>query len=160
MFARLSGKCPLPLLSRGNYYELCRFVDPIEFDNVYAHPLDFSCTVDVNASKIASIDFAAHRNHATDPFVRFVFFPTCTELRITTHADGGLQALSGDPKFHDLKKDSLTQSGRDRVPPPMLSHNYYPELLKATKLANGDDFTYRDDIKPLHIVQPEGVSFQ
>jgi primary-amine oxidase len=42
----------------------------------------------------------------------------------------------------------------------MEKHNYYPELLIGTKLANGDEFTYRDDIKPLHIVQPEGVSFQ
>jgi hypothetical protein len=49
-------------------WRILRFVIPA-FDNVYAHPLDFSCTVDGNAGKVVSIDFAAHRNHATDPFV-------------------------------------------------------------------------------------------
>ncbi|PWN49683.1 peroxisomal copper amine oxidase [Violaceomyces palustris] len=39
---------------------------------------------------------------------------------------------------------------RERIPPPLEPHEYLPDLGK---------FEMRKDIKPLHVVQPEGVGF-
>ncbi|KAG2099878.1 copper amine oxidase [Suillus discolor] len=46
-------------------------------------------------------------------------------------------------------------SKRERLPPPLRSFDFLPDLLQA-------DPTHkpRDDIKPLHVLQPEGVSFK
>jgi hypothetical protein len=55
-----------------------------------------------------------------------------------------------------LSADPLAASGRDRIPPPLTPFNFLPDLLKETE----KDFKPRSDIKPLHIVQPEGVSFK
>jgi hypothetical protein len=50
----------------------------------------------------------------------------------------------------------LTASGRDRIPPPLKPFNFLPDLLKETEKG----YKPRADVKPLHIVQPEGVSFK
>ncbi|KZT52940.1 hypothetical protein CALCODRAFT_557812 [Calocera cornea HHB12733] len=43
---------------------------------------------------------------------------------------------------------------RARIPPPLTKHEYLPELL-----AKEEAFSMRTDLKPLYVVQPEGVSF-
>ena len=53
-----------------------------------------------------------------------------------------------------LDKDTLESSNRKRVPPPAKSYDFLPDLLAK------EGKRFRDDIKPLHVVQPEGVSFK
>jgi primary-amine oxidase len=55
-----------------------------------------------------------------------------------------------------LSADSLAASGRDRIPPPLKPFDFLPDLLKETEKG----YKPRTDVKPLHIVQPEGVSFK
>lgn len=45
---------------------------------------------------------------------------------------------------------------RERIPPPKGPQDFLPDLLKQAQ----PNFKIRDDIKPLHVVQPEGVSFK
>ncbi|KZT52937.1 hypothetical protein CALCODRAFT_520402 [Calocera cornea HHB12733] len=44
---------------------------------------------------------------------------------------------------------------RDRIPPPTMRHEYLPDLLEKDPNFPG----MRKDLKPLYVVQPEGVSF-
>lgn len=44
-------------------------------------------------------------------------------------------------------------SDRERIPPPKMKHEYLPDHLDT---ANAQ----REPLKPLHVVQPEGVSFK
>ncbi|KAL7417323.1 copper amine oxidase [Mrakia frigida] len=52
-----------------------------------------------------------------------------------------------------LIEDSSTAIQRTRIPPPLEPHEYLPEFMP-------EGFKYRDTLKPLHVVQPEGVSFK
>jgi len=47
--------------------------------------------------------------------------------------------------------DGLEAAGRDRILPPMTPHDFLPDLRNVPQ---------RTDVRPLHIVQPEGVSFR
>ena len=53
-----------------------------------------------------------------------------------------------------LKDDTLEAANRKRMPPPQKSYDFLPDLLAK------EGVKFRDDIKPLHVVQPEGVSFK
>jgi primary-amine oxidase len=55
-----------------------------------------------------------------------------------------------------MEGDQLTHAGRERVPPPMTNFNFLPDLQKQ----DDPNFKLRDDVKPMHVVQPEGVSFK
>lgn len=44
---------------------------------------------------------------------------------------------------------------RAQFAPPMAPHNYLPEQLAIDE----PDFKLRDTLKPLHVIQPEGVSY-
>lgn len=92
--------------------------------------------VDFSDRCVSSSDFASHRVDSDDP-----------------------GKLSGSTKPHSVTEDSQTQSGRDRITPPMESFDYLPHLLEATAKAEGRTWTPREGLKPLHVVQPEGVSF-
>ncbi|KAG6334290.1 hypothetical protein ID866_4805 [Astraeus odoratus] len=103
-------------------------------DNLYAHPLDFIPVVDSVAEKVVQIDFpAAWRKEA----------------------DGSLKLSVPTTEARPLGDDSLETSNRERIPPPRTSFDFLPDLMAET------DPTYkaRDDVKPLYVVQPEGVSF-
>lgn len=101
-------------------------------------------------------------------------------IEYSSHRKNGkdLLPVSGTTLPHDITKDSLLQSGRERIAPPlvnfysdliklqadMLEHrmtsmDYLPELLEKTTLQTGEPWSLRTDIKPLEIIQPEGVSF-
>jgi primary-amine oxidase len=54
-----------------------------------------------------------------------------------------------------LTEDFATPN-RPRIPPPKESFDFLPDLQEK----KGDGFKLRDDIKPLHVLQPEGVSFK
>ena len=73
-----------------------------EFDNQYAHPLDFNVIVDTETEEVLSVD------------VRLV--------------------------------------NGERTPIPLQEHNYLPEFI-------GDGYIH-DRLKPIDIIQPQGVSFK
>ncbi|CAG8744786.1 273_t:CDS:2, partial [Acaulospora colombiana] len=54
-------------------------------------------------------------------------------------------------KPRDLEQDDFKSCGRERIRPPTKSFEYLPDI-SGIKL--------RNDIKPLHIIQPEGPSFK
>ncbi|KAJ7725639.1 copper amine oxidase [Mycena maculata] len=103
-------------------------------DNLYAHPLDFTAIFDPNAEKILHVEFAAHYESTPNGPV--------------------LSAASTEPP--SLSEDQLAFSKRGRIPPPRTAFNFLPDLMVTTQ----KDFKLREDVKPLHIVQPEGVSFK
>ena len=51
---------------------------------------------------------------------------------------------------------ALDHSNRERIPPPSRRFDLLPDLI----VESDPNFKLRDDVKPLHIVQPEGVSFK
>ncbi|BGP19494.1 hypothetical protein JCM10213_006314 [Rhodosporidiobolus nylandii] len=108
-----------------------------DHDHLYAHPLDFNAVVDTNAKKVLKIDFAPHRTNARAP-----------------------DSLSGTTAPHTVDGNSFADSGRPRIAPPMETHNYLPDKIKEERKAKGEEWDVRRDIKPIHITQPQGVSFQ
>lgn len=89
--------------------------------------------LDVNTRKIIHIDWPLHR----------------------VGKNGALSANSTCAP--NLDEDSFKASGRDRIPPPMAPQNYLPELVAGNP---GFKLPVTDPLKPLHVVQPEGVSFK
>lgn len=101
-----------------------------EHENLYAHPLDFIPVIDANLNKVIHIDFPAHYN-----------------------PEGKLSVSTTQPP--NIQNDSLQASGRERVPMPTKRFDFLPDLQKEDP-----DFKHREPVKPLHILQPEGVSFK
>ena len=87
--------------------------------------------LDSNSWKVISIDFPPHRDSTGKLSAPTTFAPS-------------------------LETDSLQASQRERIPPPRQPCDFLPDLIAQTE---GDKFKIRDDLKPLHILQPEGVSF-
>ncbi|KAF5385361.1 hypothetical protein D9615_001013 [Tricholomella constricta] len=106
-----------------------------EHDNLYAHPMDFIPIVDANTNEVIHIEFPPKytNTNSKDPVLSVeTTFPPLTSV------------------------DSLAASGRERIPPPRAGHNFLPDLMAE----DNKDFKPREGIKPLHVVQPEGVSFK
>lgn len=106
-----------------------------QHDNLYAHPLDFVPVVDAIAGKVVQIDFPAVWKKEKDGSLK---------LSVPTTAP------------HPLSEDSFPLANRERVPVPRTSFDFLPDLLEE----NDPTYKLRDDVKPLHIIQPEGVSFR
>jgi primary-amine oxidase len=71
-------------------------------------------------------------------------------------SDKGIPVLTNSStKPPLLSDDALAASNRERIPPPMKSFDFLPDLL-----ANDPEHKPREDVRPLHVVQPEGVSFK
>ncbi|CAO1620204.1 unnamed protein product [Parajaminaea phylloscopi] len=105
-------------------------------ENLYAHPLDFMPILDCNTAEILAIDFPAHRR-AKDQ-----------------QLDSGTTAEPTEVSFEP-------PASRDRIPPPTANHNYLPDLAISSPLHEGEKpLQLRTDLKPLSVVQPEGVSFK
>lgn len=109
--------------------------DSLRFAYYSILPQDFVVVVDSNLEKVLHIDFPAH-------------------YKLSPNGTAELTAPSTAPP--SLDADSFASSKRERIPPPREPHNFLPDLLLETE----KNFKFRDDIKPLHIVQPEGVSFK
>ncbi|WAR64095.1 hypothetical protein PtB15_16B255 [Puccinia triticina] len=119
----------------------------VEHGNLYAHPLDFVVIVDILAKKVIHIDFPPHR------------IPGPELSSGTTQPPSLLHEEKDELDDEDLRK-ALQQSGRDRILPPMRKFDYLPHLLNQSSLEQDNQpWTMRPDLKPLHVVQPEGVSF-
>ncbi|KAJ6631458.1 copper amine oxidase [Mycena sp. CBHHK59/15] len=105
-------------------------------DNLYAHPMacDFIAVFDSNEEKVLHVDVAPHYKSTPNGHL--------------------LSAPTTEPP--PLEQDQFAFAERDRIPPPRRAFDFLPDLMAATE----KDFKLRDDVKPLHIVQPEGVSFK
>ncbi|KAG6852799.1 hypothetical protein C0991_009102 [Blastosporella zonata] len=107
-----------------------------EHDNLYAHPLDFIPVLDTNTEEVIHVDFPpTYKSTPNGPV---------------------LSASSTAPPECTAADVSLKASGRERIPPPLTNHNFLPDLMAE----DDKHFKLRDDLKPLHVVQPEGVSFK
>ncbi|EIW87176.1 peroxisomal copper amine oxidase [Coniophora puteana RWD-64-598 SS2] len=106
-----------------------------EHENLYAHPLDFVPVIDSVQEKVIQIDF-----------------PPIYKKK----PDGSIGLSVADTTPGALSNDDLALSGRERIPPPLKRYDFLPDLR-----ANDPECPKpREDVKPLHIVQPEGVSFK
>ena len=103
-----------------------------QHENLYAHPMDFYVVFDSNSKKVLAIEFPKHRTSAPDSIDDGRPGPVTTDL-----------------------DEGLALAGRQRIPPPMQSFDYLPELMAQ----DASMPPLRTDLKPLHVVQPEGVSF-
>ncbi|KAI6014122.1 copper amine oxidase [Pisolithus microcarpus] len=104
-------------------------------ENLYAHPLDFIPVIDTIARKIIHIDFP--------PVWR-------------KQADGSVKLSVPTTQPQPVSDDAFERANRSRIQPPLMHHDFLPDLLKE-----GDpNYKQRDDVKPLHVIQPEGVSFK
>ncbi|KAG5336846.1 hypothetical protein C0989_011784 [Termitomyces sp. Mn162] len=107
-----------------------------EHDNIYAHPLDFIPVVDTNTKQVIHIDFPP------------TYKKTPNGLTLSASS-------TAPPALSDAEK-ALAYSGRQRIHPPLAGQNFLPDLMAE----DNKNFKLRDDIKPLHILQPDGVSFK
>ncbi len=81
-----------------------------EHENLYAHPMDFYPVINSNTGELIAIDFPGHRDPKT----------------------GILSTPNGSSRPGPLtmdKDEALAYSGRKRIPPPMESFDYLPELM-------------------------------
>ena len=102
--------------------------------------------VDSVAKKVIHIDFASH------------YAPRNGTNALDFNPIGKGVSLSRNttvpPTLPD--EDPLVTCGRERIPPPTAPIDFLPDLIAE----NNPKFKLRDDLKPLHILQPEGVSFK
>ncbi|THH31254.1 hypothetical protein EUX98_g2908 [Antrodiella citrinella] len=112
-----------------------------EHDNLYAHPLDFVPVVDSIEKKVINIDWPSL--FTTKPSSSALSFKSVGKDVALDHTTTVSPALGQGPH-------------RDRIPPPQVAQDYLPDLIKESQ----PNFKIRDDIKPLHVIQPEGVSFK
>ena len=89
------------------------------------------------ARKVIHIDFPAHYTYVDEG-----------------KKEHRLSATTTAP--HPLDVAALDHSNRERIPPPTERFDFLPDLIAE----NDKGFKVRDDLKPLHVIQPEGVSFE
>ncbi|KAF8167322.1 copper amine oxidase [Crassisporium funariophilum] len=107
-----------------------------EHDNLYAHPMDFIPIIDANSEELLHVDFPPHYSRLADGTAK-------------------LSAHSTAPP--PTAADALAASQRERIPPPRKAWDFLPDLMAQTEEGG---YQPRTDVKPLHVVQPEGVSFK
>ncbi|THG96534.1 hypothetical protein EW026_g5317 [Hermanssonia centrifuga] len=117
-------------------------------ENLYAHPMDFIPVVDSITKKVIHIDFPPR--HTKPSSSSSMYSPTGLDLDLS----------SSKTTPPTLSEDAFSASNRERIPPPLENGDFLPDLMKENAEKTGKPFKLRDDIKPLHIVQPEGVSFK
>ena len=105
--------------------------------------------IDANTEEVLQIDFPPHYKSTANGHVLSV---PKTEIPPLSNAE-----------------ESFKISNRERIPPPKKAFDFLPDLMEQTEEVLGPagsepkektQFKPRDDIKPLHILQPEGVSFK
>lgn len=106
-----------------------------QHDNLYAHPMDFIPIVDANKGEVLHIDFPPKYKRTVTGEIK---------LTVPTTEPPSLDASPSVP------------SERGRIAPPRQAFDYLPDLMAQTE----QGFKLREDVKPLHIIQPEGVSFK
>ena len=104
--------------------------------------------VDSVAKKVVHIDFPSQFAKASPGNGAFS----------VTGLDYDLESAKTYPPT--LQDDAFTAASRDRLPPPLTRNDFLPDLIAENYKKEGKEFKLRDDIKPLHVTQPEGVSFK
>ncbi len=104
--------------------------------------------VDSITKKVIHIDFPPR--HTKPSSSSSMYSPTGLDLDLS----------SSKTTPPTLSEDAFSASNRERIPPPLENGDFLPDLMKENAEKTGKPFKLRDDIKPLHIVQPEGVSFK
>ena len=84
------------------------------------------------------LDFPPHYKRATDGSVK-------------------LSTDTTEPPAISDNAQALAASKRERIPPPRRAWDFLPDLMAQTEEGG---YKPRTDLKPLHVVQPEGVSFK
>jgi len=109
-------------------------------ENLYAHPLDFVPVVDVHTRELLHVDWSPHY--------------------VVDEQTGKPKLEVGDTAPPPtLDPNTEGPEHRERIPPPQKRWDFLPDMIQES----GDDVEYktpRKDLKPLHITQPEGVSFK
>lgn len=95
---------------------------------------DFIPIVDANANKVLHIDIPPH---------------------YTSSPNGPVLSVKDTKQLPLEVAATEAASGRPRIAPPMKRFDFLPDLISES----APNFKTRDDLKPIHIVQPEGVSF-
>jgi primary-amine oxidase len=72
-------------------------------------------------------------------------------------ADGSVKLSTESTGPPPITDDALAASNRERIPPPRRAWDFLPDLMVQTEEGG---YQPRTDLKPLHVVQPEGVSFK
>ena len=98
---------------------------------------DFTPVVDMVAGKVIHIDFPAHYTYVNKEEKEH-------RLSVATTAPPSLDVAA------------LDRSNRERIPPPTGRFDIFPDLTAE----DDRNFKLRDDLKLLHVIQPEGVSFK
>lgn len=119
-------------------------------DNLYAHPMDFIPVVDSVTKKVIHIDFPSQYSTSPTHTSPLDFTPAGKPSTLNYHTT----------QPPDLAALEATQPVRPRIPPPRNPQDFLPDLMEKNAKAAGKEFKIRDDLKPLHVVQPEGVSFK
>ena len=115
-------------------------------------PQDFVPILDSNTGQVIHIDFPAHR--------------------VPTSANSGVvsEPSTRPTPLTSTDAEALQQSQRARIPVPEARFDFLPEEREKEKAKGKDEkdgkdgkggkgYVPRSDVMPLHIVQPEGVSF-
>ncbi|KAF9535589.1 peroxisomal copper amine oxidase [Crepidotus variabilis] len=140
-----------------------------EHDNLYAHPFDFVPVIDCHTGELLHVGMSANGVSGTGELTYRILldFPAVyvNASHKTTNAANNEKATheltlphSGPPvsiPTEDVEK-SLKASNRERIPVPRTAWDFLPDLMAKTE----EGFKQRSDLKPLHVVQPEGVSFK
>ncbi|KAK7464255.1 peroxisomal copper amine oxidase [Stygiomarasmius scandens] len=137
-----------------------------EHDNLYAHPMDFVPIVDANEEKVLHVDFPPRWYKINEEGKKGGLEIPELGVKLSVDKTGPLPPLpnSLDEAVSEAALNGL--AGRDRIPPPRKAFDFLPELMVDTEdhVKDKDDTTkpwqQRTDLKPLQILQPQGVSFK
>ncbi|GBE86046.1 Copper amine oxidase 1 [Sparassis crispa] len=121
------------------------FARSSQHDNLYAHPIDFIPVIDSISKKVIHIDFPPR------------YLPKASPNSIFKKHGMDVELSCAGTAPPPLTEDAEAAAGRERIPPPSAPCNFLPDLIAEEP---GKEFKVRDDVKPLHVVQPEGVSFK
>jgi primary-amine oxidase len=66
-------------------------------------------------------------------------------------------ATTAPPAGLGTVEEAFSAAKRERIPPPLRPYDFLPDLMAKTEEGG---YKPREGLKPLHISQPEGVSFK
>ncbi|KAI9451599.1 copper amine oxidase [Russula earlei] len=99
--------------------------------------------------------FSQHENLYAHPLLTL-----CTGKVLHIDFPGAYPGVPASTQPPPLDKDALEHSQRSRIPPPLTRHDFLPDLIEENAKRDGKEWKQRVAPTPLHVVQPEGVSFK
>jgi primary-amine oxidase len=110
-------------------------------DNLYAHPCDFVPVLGELFFGLQGLRAKVADSHTGE--VLSIDYPPTNPAPGESYPASSAKDYEAGPK-------------RARIPPPMTPQNYLPEQIAK----DDPTFKVRDTLKPLHVLQPEGVSYR